>query len=223
MAYRTLAIVLTIVLSTGCRGKQRGGVRASVAEPIVMGVLINAHAGGSLEYWGRCELDHQLPDFPRLHAPGKKVDSPIQALREIFSEDPEMRVTQEPDGTIRMAETDVPQDLLDVRISHISFKSAYDDTWGLPYDARFAVAAILNTPEVQAFMKAHGISQPNEFILVNGGGQGPPPPDARIPGDLYNVTLSQAMDHVLRTFPGLWVYENCSSQIGTRVVYFKFF
>jgi hypothetical protein len=222
MVSRTLSITFILVLAAGCRGQERGGVRASVAAPIVMPVLINAHVGGSLAYWGRCELDHQLPDFPRLHALDKNTDSPVEALREIFSEDPEMRVTQEPNGTIRMAETDTPRDLLDVRISHISFKSSYDDSWGLPYDARFALAAILSTPEVKAFMRANDIGQPSEFTLVNGGGQGPTP-NLHIPGDLYNVTLSQAMDHVLRAFPGLWVYENCSNKKGKRVVYFKFF
>jgi hypothetical protein len=114
-----------------------------------MGVLGAAHVSGSLEYWGRCELDHQLPDFPKLHAIEKNTDSPVQALREIFSgDDPEMQVTQEPDGTIRMAETDVPQDLLDVRIAHISFKAAYkaayDDSLGGQYDQRFALAAVLS-------------------------------------------------------------------------------
>jgi hypothetical protein len=134
-----------------------------------------------------------------------------------------MRVTQEPDGTIRMTETDAPRDLLDLRISHISFKAAYDDSWGVPYDPRFALAAILKAPEVQAFMQSHDIGQQNEFALVNGGGQVPSPNLLHIPADLYNVTLSQALDYVLRTFPGIWIYENCNSVTRSRVVYFKLF
>jgi hypothetical protein len=189
-----------------------------------MGILEQAHVSASLEYWGRCELDHQLPDFPKLHASEKYRDSPAQALREVFSgDDPEMRITQEPDGTIRMAETDVTRDLLDVRISHVSFKSAYDDSWGVQYDQRFALAAILSTPEVRVFMKAHNIGERSEFATVIGGGQGSRPNLSHIPGDLYNVTLSEALDAVLKTFPGLWVCENCPSQLGKRTVYFKFF
>jgi hypothetical protein len=192
-----------------------------------MRILGQAHVSASLEYWGRCELDHQLPDFPRLHASEKNTDSPGQALRDIFSEDdPEMRVTQEPSGTIRMAETDIPRDLLDVRISHISFKATYDDSWGVRYDQRFALAAILNSPEVRAFMTTHNISQQSEFATVIGGSQGSSPnlPNlSNIPRDLDDVTLAQALDHVLKTFPGLWVFENCPSQRGKRRVYFKFF
>jgi hypothetical protein len=221
--YRALVITLLLV-SYADRGQERGGARATDAAPVVMRILSQAHVSASLEYWGRCEPDHQLPDFPKLHASEKNLDSPVEALRDIFSgDDPEMRVTQEPDGTIRMAETDIPQDILDVRISHISFKATYDESWGVHYDQRFALAAILSSPEVRAFIKTQNITQQSEFATIIGGSQESVRKLANIPGDLDNVTVSQALDHVLKTFPGLWVYENCPSQKGKRMIYFKFF
>ena len=39
----------------------------------------------------------------------------------MFANDEDMQVTQAPDGTIRMVEKSVPQDLLNVKIGHISF------------------------------------------------------------------------------------------------------
>jgi hypothetical protein len=39
----------------------------------------------------------------------------------MFKDDKEMQVTQEPDGTVRMIEKSVPQDLLNVQIGRISF------------------------------------------------------------------------------------------------------
>jgi hypothetical protein len=41
-------------------------------------------------------------------------------------------------------------------------------------------------------------------------------------GELDDVTVSQALDYVRRTFPGFWIYENCISPEGERSVYFNF-
>jgi hypothetical protein len=50
-------------------------------------------------------------------------------------------------------------------------------------------------------------------------------PVPRVSGELNNVTLSEALDYMLKTFPGLWVYENChgSGNDKTRVVVFAFY
>jgi hypothetical protein len=40
----------------------------------------------------------------------------------MLTDDPAMQVVQIPDGTIRMIESGVPTDLLNVRIGHISFE-----------------------------------------------------------------------------------------------------
>jgi len=38
------------------------------------------------------------------------------------------------------------------------------------------------------------------------------------------VTLSEALDYMLKTFPGLWVYESCrGSGKDNRVVVFAFY
>jgi hypothetical protein len=49
-------------------------------------------------------------------------------------------------------------------------------------------------------------------------------PVPRVSGELNNVTLSQALDYMLKTFPGLWVYENCPGDNKyKRVVLFTFY
>lgn len=220
MIRRAFAITLILILFDACQGRERGGVSSEMAIPVVMGVLGKAGVSGSLEYWGRCNLD-RLPDFPKVHVPGRNTNSPVQALREGFSGDPEMRVTQEPDGTIRMSETDIPRDLLDLRIDHILFKMNYGSRGAL-YNPRDALLAILDTPEVAAFVAAHDIEF-SDFEQVHGEMQMPSPKQPYISGELHNVTLSQALDYVLRTFPGIWIYENCPSKRGKRVVIIKFF
>jgi len=45
----------------------------------------------------------------------------------------------------------------------------------------------------------------------------PSPGMSHISGDLNNVTVRQALDHVLKTFPGFWVYENCTDELHNHV------
>jgi hypothetical protein len=44
-----------------------------------------------------------------------------------------------------------------------------------------------------------------------------------VPGELNDVTVSQALDYVLETFPGYWVYENCTTPDGGRSINFEFY
>ena len=68
----------------------------------------------------------------------------------MFANDTKMHVTQDCDGKIRMAEIDVPQDLLEVKIDHLSFPSDY-------HGPRMAVIAILQSQEVMHFITDRNI------------------------------------------------------------------
>src|SRR5437899_8128405 len=55
----------------------------------------------------------------------------------------------------------------------------------------------------------------------------PPPPAStlfpyttlfRSSGDLRDVTVAEALDHVVRYFPGLWVYKECANGSLRRVM-----
>lgn len=210
---------LGIVLLSGSHSWGTGGEIASkqpalqVLHPVVE-VLNKAKVSGSLELWGRCDLG-SFPGLPKLRVPATS-GSAANTLREIFENDPRMQVTQEPDGTVRMIEAGIPTDLLDVRISHISFPDFY------AYSPSNALHLILQAPEVVAFERSHDIqwafaAEPPQGLHTAQSTKLP-----HLTGSLHNVTLSQALDYVLRTFPGLWVYENC---LGTKAstVYFQFY
>jgi hypothetical protein len=83
--------------------------RAALAS--ILDVMSRAHLSGSLQY---CNL-------PANTTPPGPSTPPLQALREMLADNKDMQVTQAPDGTIRMVEKTVPQDLLNVKIGHISF------------------------------------------------------------------------------------------------------
>jgi hypothetical protein len=218
-------LLAMIFFFSGSEGADRERASSDVGLAVMMAVLSNAHASGSLEYWGNCELGSgKRFDLPRLRYLDSAVDDPIAALREIFADYPHMRVTRDANGFIRMAEADVPHDLLDVSIKHIAFK---DDEAYPPTDVRYvprdAMWAILSRPEVSAFMKDHEIVR--RFDIEDASGQRPIPSPVlpHLPEGLNNVTLSQALDNVLQTFPGLWVYENCPSKKSKRIVDFAIY
>jgi hypothetical protein len=80
---------------------------------------------------------------------------------------------------------------------------------------------ILATPEVTAFQEAHHIDFDSTSRVP--GNLFSPANSPEVSGELSDVTLSQALDYVLKTFPGYWVYEDASCEDGSRSVRFKFY
>lgn len=204
-----LAIASIVFVAGSCLSQDKGGVDQRVAVPVVQNILSTEQRSGSLEYWGFCDLDKGWPDFPEPRPVSGHEGSALDVLQEMFADDTKMRVTQERDGKIRMAETDVPQDFLEVKIHHLSFPCDY-------HSGAMAVYAILNTPEVIAFMD-HSIGRKVAWEGWGMPGQivtdGP-----SVPGELNNVTVEQALDYVLQTFPGFWFYQNCHTPEGRRKI-----
>jgi hypothetical protein len=203
---------------------------ASTASPKIVAplrplleVLERAKVSGSLGLSGHCDVGLP-PHLPHLR-PSTTGGSPFQVARELFADDRGMQVTQDPNGTIRMIERGAPTELLDVKISHISFErngvplqyAAFSPSSALHY-------VILQAPEVLAFAKTHDILIP--FAGAGGSlGNEPTPADApHMAGPMDNVTVSQALDRILQVFPGMWVYENCPGDDGKgHVLHFWFF
>jgi hypothetical protein len=212
-----LAITCTLMLAACLLGQDRGGTPTGDGRILIGGVFSKAHASGSLEYRGVCNFKEPYPDFPKLRPTSGHEGSAVESLREMFSVDPEMRVSQDADGKIRMIEVDVPSDLLDVRIHHLRFPAEY-------HGPNVAKNVILQSPEVISFRREHNIGPEADWghgFALSSDAFAPSKPS--VSGDLSDVTVRQALDYVLRVFPGFWVYENCKSRGGDRVVYIAFF
>jgi len=180
------------------------------------GVFSKADASGSLEYWGACDFKKFYPDFPKLKRIPSHEGSAVELLREIFSVNPHMRVSQDADGKIRMVEEDVPTDLLDVKINHVQFPVEY-------HGPNAAIVAIMHTPEVREFLREHNVGPgPDLGDIAGYPSEAYAPNVRRVHGDLHQVTVRQALDYVLETFHGFWLYENCKSPGGGRIVFFDF-
>ena len=184
----------------------------------ILKTLDEAGVRGSIEFTGTCNASG-LPEFPEFRSITADASS-IQTLREMFAIDSAMHVTQERDGTVRMIETDVPTDVLNVKIKEVRFEgpSSY-------YPNAALERIVLQVPEFKEFIREFGIRWP--YNLDAGfGALGNPNPSAEWPhlaGSLHDVKLSEVLDYVGRTFPGLWIYENCP-QTATqgRTVWFHF-
>jgi len=210
MKHSGLIPTAVLILLSSCLGQVRGGTEPTVAVPILKQVLARANVSGSLAYWGRCDFHKPYPDFPALTCTTDSSRPPAKVLQEIFAPDPKMEVTQDPNGVVRMFETDVPTDLLDVTISHVSFalSDQQRDTFGGPNNAMFLV---LSAPEVIAYRKEHNIGPLTELRYAPGDSAS----KQEVTGDLYNVTVKQAFDYILQFYPGFWLYENCQTDDAT--------
>jgi len=210
-----LAITCAFVLTACLLCQDRGGTPPVYGGMQVGGIFTKADASGSLEYWGSCPVKDFYSDFPKLKKISGNKDSVLESLREMFSVDPKMRVNQDADGKIRMIEEDVPDDLLKVKIHDLRFPAEYHGP-----DA--AIVAILETSEVTTFRREHNIGTLGDV------GAGLPseayaPDKPRVYGHLHDVTVKQALDYILQTFHGFWLYENCKVPGDSRIVYFAFF
>ena len=208
-------IMAALVLTTPCTGQDRGKVDPAGTAALIGRVLTKAHASGSLVYYGQCQASGGTWDLPAVSFPTHYEITPVQMLREMFIDDPKMHVTQDTNGYIRMVETDVPHDLLGLRIVQVSFPSGSS----LLDNANLALTQIMVTPDVKNYMTVNNIGPvpPFRFIV-------PSSPDAaHISGSLYYVTVSEALDYILKTYPGFWAYEECKGENGSRKVFFQFF
>ena len=218
----SFALVLSLGMAVNCWGQARIDVTERSLRSSITEILNNAKVSGSLAYWANCG-EYEAPiTVGEVHSNrgSSERGSPVRALREVFADDPKMQVTQESGGMIRMSETGVPRDLLDVMISHISFKDreGRNGVWN-PQQAR---RLILEAPELGGFMRVSNMeaSESESINDIYGGAHSYQP---HVSGDLYNVTLAEAMDYVLKSFPGFWVYGNCRREDGKRVVSFEIF
>lgn len=185
---RTKVVFFSLLFLCGlCLAQERGGVDPRIAAPIVGRALSLDGLNGSLEYWGRCNYS---PDFPTVHAPKKALGPALRSLRAVFADDPQMQITKDESGIVRMVESDVPHDILNVEIKHISFVLEL----GSP---ERDIQAILSAEEVRGFMKANALSPILEQIPPPIGLMALGPPRL---GELNNITVSKALDEVARAF-----------------------
>jgi hypothetical protein len=192
----------------------------------VLSVLAAARVSGSIQYNGKCGPGPRVlvPALPPIRAMQKPYPAdPADTLRTMFSIDGGIVVSEVRNGTIRVVETGVQTDILGVRIAHLSFDKISDPD--------YALHVVLSAPEVRSFIRVHGIGQPFPQIFgpvyevpgAQNTNTSPRPGVRSLSGELNDVTLADALDYLLKTFPGFWLYQDCETLDRQRVVYFGLF
>jgi hypothetical protein len=222
ISYRLRAVFAVVFLIICSVQAGKGDDRTPIPGlNLIHRILQSGNVSGSLGYSG-CGFDKSVPpDLPPFGVLDES-GTPEEILQKLFSADPLMQVTRE-GSMIRMTETNVADDLLNVKVHHISFFSTDASDSDPVHGTGMALLEILRTPEVMAFRKEHNIdgwaSPMHERIMMPGNCCG----GGRIvQGELNDVTVSQALDYVLQTIPGFWLYESCVTKEGARSVYINF-
>lgn len=208
---RAFFVLGLMLLVAGCHGVEPFPTKVVQDEAtfplvtLVGRILGEAGQSGSLIYEGNCSPGKPNDPF-RLLSPAPGLP-PLRALDEAFSREPRLTAKLK-SSLVRVTEVSVPHDLLDLRISHISFRNENDP--------RDAIQTLLALPIVKDYMRSHHI----RFLMVQEGIY--PPPSRR--GPLLNCTIkgatvSQVLDRIVRTFPGMWIYRECAGSGGERDVY----
>lgn len=212
---KILCLIAAMNITLGCtraRGpepqeKESSSVSSDLLQVVTAVLEYNARSG-SLLYRGDCTSSGGIADSFKIAAPERGV-STIEALHEAFANEPRLTVKADASGRIRVVGGDVQIDLLELRIPEIRF---HDET-----DPRDATTKLLNLPEVRAYMQAHR----TRFVsLVDG--LVPMPRGAHLTVTMKDATISQALDRIAQTFPGVWSYGECAAAQGERYVDFRF-
>jgi hypothetical protein len=204
------------LFATVCFGQTQQGASAWMRMEQIDNVLRVADVSGSLIYQGYC--GRTVPEAPPVRF-ANRSGPPSEVLQEMLADTPSMRVTQEPSGLVRMVATDVPKDLLELKIHDLRFYSATEEN-PLSHGANMALMAIEMNPEVKAFRKKYNIEPTSDGFLMPGDAASGKP---TVYGHLKDVTVSQALDYILQAFPGFWIYESCVSAEGERTVRLSFY
>lgn len=127
---------------------------------VIRDVLKDAHVSGSLIFSGGCKFQDRTAPVPTVGM-SRHSGSVRETLQSMLAGNSKIRVTQDPDGMIRMVESDVPTDILEVKIHHVSFPAnepdSFDEARRPLYMAGILIAlkTILRTPELVAFEEQH--------------------------------------------------------------------
>lgn len=215
---RTGCLLLIISFASGCTAPSppQNSIGSSATEArvpsefvaTVLRVLEENYRPGSLVFRGRCTDSGGMTDSLKVSSPGHGV-APIEALRQAFVNDPALTVKEDSSGMIRVVGSEAQPDLLELTIHDVKFQAESDP--------REATSKVLSSQEIRTYMQSHR----TEFVETSGG-LIPPASGRHLNGTLSGMTVSQSLDRIAQTFPGVWTYEECVSSQGEKRVVISF-
>lgn len=171
--------------------------------------LLKANAACRVYYVVPCnntDHDFRVP-FPNVRVQQSSTqDGVLKSVREIFSSDKQVIVSQKADGIISVNIGQMPRTILQTKIPLLKLKP-YEQ-----YDPAWAVMALTGGKVVQAEMRKLGLEQATTTFSLPLNL--PTKPAPHLPTVIKNITLDQALDVVAKTFRVAVVFGQCTSGSG---------
>jgi hypothetical protein len=169
--------------------------------------LLKATGGaGRLYVHSKCLGDSKdILFFPRVEVTKGKAG----AIQEALAKNKNVRVAERRPGVMGIWIGAVSNDLLSTRIHLLRLGDRER------YNYTKAIAAIIDTKEVQAKMREARMEGVPEFAIYPT--VAPDPKLPHLPASMTDVTVDEALDQVARTFGGLVIYWECNGQGSARL------
>jgi len=230
---RTAMVIAVLVLSSAieCLGapRTRSGLTISMrasqrSEDALIEYLGQAlaHTGKAVRVYfhGNCYAGEEMRVlFPVIELqPPAKGKTGIEAVREIFRNDKNVKVQDDGSGIIKIWIGSVSSKILNTRLPSLRMD---EDAQYNPDGPGGAIAMIELTTAMKNAMDKLGVRQMSVFFL---GAMEPPEKTLpHLPPSMENVTADQALDSIAKTFPGVVVYGECTKPSGAGLIDIEFY
>jgi len=172
------------------------------------------YIGGAarLYYAATCSADKDEFGQPSLLFPLVDLQPPspgatgMATLQQLFRGDPNVTVTQDRSGMVRITIGNVSTAILQTSFPVLTLDSSDQ------YSPLAALLTIESTPEIDAAERKLNVDPKQGVIdvIVSGRFEGAP----HLPAVMQNITLDEALDSIARTFQGIVVYGICTLPDG---------
>ncbi len=179
----------------------------TTVENLVQEAFFLTHSSGSMTLSGTCRTTQQgdvVVSDTLSNPPRGPFTNLAQALTAVSQQAPHLSWTLDKGALMRVSDDRVQDKLLHIVLHRVHF--------GRAADPNEAIRAILSAPEAEAFFKENHIDKSTVFTMPMNSKDTP-----RLSDDLRDVTVAEALDRVVRFFPGLWIYSECTSGSLRRV------
>lgn len=178
----------------------------SAAADYLRPVMKSIGGAARINYAGVCPGQKKLL-FPTVDVqPASHGTTGITAVQQIFRNDPQVTVTQDRSGMLRITIGSVSTPSLQTKIPALTLSSASQYT---PMSAVVAISNALQTYAVDHLERASIIID----IIVRAPEKGAP----HLPPLMQNLTVDDALDSVARTFKGIVLYGACTQPDGKKL------
>jgi hypothetical protein len=156
------------------------------------------------------ELGYLLFPMMEIRTPTKGQKG-VEAIRYMFSDDPNVEVTEDVSGIVRISVGKVSTELLGTKVHSLMFSQRAQYNPQLP-GTDGSTDTIMDAQEVKAVMAKLKVSMiGGAFDILEA-----PPIETlpHLPSSMNDVTVEQALDTVAKTFGGIIRYEECREPSG---------